>query len=144
MSDRNGLGLRLRRRPGDFISFKEAEALQAYLRIAGLFCLIVAPSLAVFSYMNYYLATPFDVMMEVMLAVFYVGLGAIMLLVSSHPMEHKSFIDFIIVSNVSLGAFALMFGNSWGHMSAVTFIAAVLAGVPLKCYPWAAKLFLRY
>jgi cytochrome c biogenesis protein CcdA len=80
---------------------------------------------------------------EIMMASIYLAMGIIMVLIAKKPLKHKSFIDFLILSNLFHASVMLVTAHNF-YQIIFDFIPIALMGViPLFLYPWRIKNFLR-
>lgn len=119
------------------------ESLKYYLVIFGLFNIFIFAFIIPLFFGDFLLWSPRNFPTEMMIGSINLAMGMIMLLVAQNPMGHKSFIDFIVISNVFHAIVMFVYAQNIIHI--FDAIAVCLIGVlPLLIYPWGLRDFLKY
>jgi len=86
---------------------------------------------------------PRNLPIEMMLSTIYLAMGIFMIAASKTPLDHKSFIDFLILANLAHALVRLITARNWWHLVDVVAIGSQ-GYLPLSFYPWGLREILRY
>jgi hypothetical protein len=78
-----------------------------------------------------------------MIASIYLAMGIIMVLIAKVPLNHKSFIDFVILANILHALVMLVTARNFYHIIFDFAPIALMGVIPLFIYPWGIANFLR-
>ncbi len=81
---------------------------------------------------------------ERMISVIYLSMGVLMIAVARRPLAHKSYVDFLVLSNVLHAAVMLLYARNVYHVVVDVAGIGALGLAPLFFYPWGLRKFLRY
>ena len=82
---------------------------------------------------------------ESMISVIYLSMGVLMIAVARKPLaHHKSYVDFLVLSNVLHAAVMLLYARNVYHVVVDVAGVGALGRAPLFFYPWGLRQFLRY
>ena len=91
-----------------------------------------------------FLWQPRNLATDLMIGSIYLALGISMMRTAAAPENHKGFIDFVVLANVSHAFVMLVFAQKPVHIYLDAGFVAVVGVLPLLLYPWGLKNFLRY
>lgn len=72
------------------------------------------------------------------------AMGIVMIMVARSPENHKSFIDFLIVSNLLHALVMVIFARKPSHIYIDSGFIGIMGIIPLILYPWPIRKFLTY
>jgi hypothetical protein len=119
--------------------------LSRFLLIAGLGNVLVHPVLPWFMPQLFFW-TPRNTPYEFMIGGLYIALGIVMVVASRNPLEHKLFIDFVVLGNLLHASVMVYFAiadRAVAHLYGDVLWIGALALLPLAIYPWGIDRFLR-
>ena len=87
---------------------------------------------------------PRNMPVEMMIGVIYFAMGIIMILSASNPLAHKSFLDFVIISNILHVIVMVVYAKNILHLIVDVIPIGLMGVLPLIFYPWGLSRFLRY
>jgi len=122
---------------------KKEESLRYYLIIFGLFNIFILAFIIPLFFGDILLWSPRNLPTDMMIGSINLAMGMIMLLVAQNPMRHKSFIDFIIISNVFHAIVMFVYAQNIMHIFDAMTVCSI-GVLPLLFYPWSLRDFLRY
>jgi O-antigen ligase len=68
---------------------------------------------------------------EMMLSTVYLAMASVMIAASKNPLDHKSFIDFLILANLAHANMMLFSARNWWHMLDVLAVGSLVALPPV-------------
>jgi hypothetical protein len=119
--------------------------LSRFLLTAGVGNIVVHPMLPWFVPQLFFWQ-PRNIPYEFMIGGIYVALGISMVVASRNPLDHKLFVDFVVLANLFHVAVMIFFSfvhHAVAHLYGDVIWIGALALLPLVFYPWGVSRFLR-
>jgi hypothetical protein len=88
--------------------------------------------------------TPRSLPTDLMVGSLYMAMGIVMIVVAKSPMNHKAFIDFIIISNILHGLVMVFYAQKPSHIYLDSGFIGIMGVILILLYPWPLNKFLRY
>ena len=120
----------------------KAKYLTIYLYIFGLVSIFLITTIPII-WGDLLLWQPRNLPTEIMMASIYLAMGIIMVLIAKEPLNHKSFIDFVILANLLHALVMLVTAHNLNHIIFDFAPIALMGVIPLLIYPWGIAKFLR-
>jgi hypothetical protein len=89
---------------------------------------------------------PRNIPYEFMIGGLYLALGIVMVIAARDPLEHKLFVDFVVLGNLFHAGVMIYFAvtrQQLAHLYGDVIWIAALGLLPLAFYPWGVAHFLR-
>ena len=87
---------------------------------------------------------PRNMAVEMMISVIYFAMGISMIFAAGNPLAHKSFLDFVIISNILHVIVMVVYAKNILHLIVDVIPIGLMGVLPLIFYPWGLSRFLRY
>ena len=118
------------------------QILRYYLGIFGV--LSIVTSIVIPLFFPHFLWSPRNIPQEVMISSISIATGLVMIVIARNPANHKSFIDFVIIVNLSHAGVMVLFAENIYHLAIDSAFVGLMGILPLIWYPWKLTDFLKY
>ncbi len=125
------------------IEMNKKKLLTAYCYIFGVGNILTSFIIPIF-FGDELLWYPRSIATDLMVGSLYMAMGIVMVMIAKSPENHKSFIDFLIVSNNLHAIVMVIFAQKPSHIFIDSGFIGLMGIIPLLLYPWPLRKFLTY
>ena len=122
---------------------KSITFLKNYLHTFGLLNIFVISFAVPLLFGEWLMWQPRNIPVEMMMSAIYLAMGIVMIRIAKDPLQHKAFVDFLVLANLAHALVMLIYAENTWQLLFDAGVIALMGALPLLFYPWGARQFLR-